>query len=313
LVALSVVLPVRDGQEFLEAALASLRAQTFADFELLVIDDGSRDATLSIASRHAAEDPRVKVLHNPGKGLVDALNFGLNKARAEIVARMDADDIALPTRFERQLEHWAGEPGLLALGTATVRIDGNGTRFETIVPPTRPQAVAEALMRVNVVAHPSVIMDRSAVLAAGGYRPAYLLAEDYDLWLRLAEKGPLANLPEPLLEYRVAPRRFDAARFARQILSETAARAAAALRRKGRRDPTSDWLDIEPGMLALLDMDPSRLCSETARRALQAARQFRRGGQREACREALRLAAIQPRQGAADHLRYAARLAKVYL
>src|SRR4051794_6833690 len=95
-VALSVVLPVFNGEASLDEAISSVSRQSFGDFELLVIDDGSSDGSAAIARRHVAADPRVKVLDNPGKGLVAALNHGIEQARAELIARMDADDVALP-------------------------------------------------------------------------------------------------------------------------------------------------------------------------------------------------------------------------
>lgn len=306
--ALTVLLPVRDGERHLDAALTSIGTQTVGDFELLVVDDHSTDGTAAILAAHAASDSRIRVLRNRGRGLVDGLNFGLAQAETELVARMDADDVALPERFERQLALLAVRPELVALGTGAVTMDDAGGPVGLIAPPTEHEAIAALLARVNPMAHPTVILRRSAVQAAGGYRRAYLRAEDYDLWLRLAETGRLANLAEPLLRYRL-PSGFDAARFARQVSSEMTARAAAALRRAGRPDPTGNWKDIDPANLADLGIDGD-LRREVARRALQAARDFRRAGDGDAFRAALALADAQPGTGLGDRLRYALRRMK---
>jgi glycosyltransferase involved in cell wall biosynthesis len=310
--ALSVILPVRDGEATLDQAISSIRRQTFGDFELLVIDDGSTDRSAAIVGRHGAEDARVRLATNPGKGLVAALNFGIEHASAPLLARMDADDVARPTRFERQMERMAAEADLLVLGTATVRVDANGRQLEVVTPPSDSAEVSLALERVNPIAHPTVVMRRDAVEAAGGYRRAYLRAEDYDLWLRLAERGKLANLTEPLLEYRIAGR-FRRELFARQVLSEMTARAAAALRRAGRTDPTGQWDDITPAALGKIGITPEGVAREITRRSLQMARHFRKLKAREGFRDAMRLAAEQPRNGIGAHADYMLRRAKVYL
>ena len=309
---LSVVLPVHNGEATLDEAISSIRRQTSGDFELLVIDDRSEDRSAAIAARHAAEDGRVRLLSNPGQGLIAALNFGIERTTAPLLARMDADDVARPTRFERQLERMAAEPDLLVLGTATVQVDAAGRLLELVTPPSDPVEISRVLERVNAIAHPTVFMRRDAVESVGGYRRAYLRAEDYDLWLRLAERGKLANLTEPLLEYRIAGR-FRPPLFARQVLSEMAARAAATLRRSGRPDPTGQWDDITPADLAGLGIEPKRVAREITRRTLQMARHLRKLNDHEGFRDAMRLASEQPRKGIGARAEYAVRRAKVYL
>jgi glycosyltransferase involved in cell wall biosynthesis len=114
--AISVVLPVRNGGGYLDAALGSIERQTFGDWELIIVDDRSTDATQGIIDQQVRRDPRVKACRTEGGGLIDALNTGVTKARAPLIARMDADDLARPQRLERQLAAFEKRPDLLVLG-----------------------------------------------------------------------------------------------------------------------------------------------------------------------------------------------------
>ncbi len=312
MVALSVVLPVRNGEAYLDMALASIRAQTFEDFELLVVDDASSDRSAEICARHALEDARVQRLANTGSGLVDALNFGVTCAKAPLIARMDADDIALPARFEKQMAAMAADPGLAVLGTGTARIDAQGHPVDATTPPTDPDEVARILLKGNPMAHPTVIMQRSVVEAVGGYRPAYLRAEDYDLWMRIAEIGRIGNLAEPLLNYRIGTG-FLPDLLKDQVRSEIAVRASAMLRRAGLPDPSDNWATIDQAGLDELGVDASAVNREITRRGLQMARFLRKLGDQEGFRAALDLADSQPRNemgAVVDHL---LRRAKVFM
>src|SRR5579883_1018190 len=201
---ISAILPVKNGAAYIGAAIESLFAQTFADFELLVIDDGSSDETVAIVEGLGKSDRRLHLLRNPGMGLVDALNFGIAAARAPLIARMDADDIALPERLQRQYEYLAAHPDIDAVGTQVHFIDANGARTgKSSALPQDPAAVAKTLLKFCCLRHPTVTMRKAAAERAGGYRAEFVAAEDLDLWLRLAEHGELANLPEALLLYRL--------------------------------------------------------------------------------------------------------------
>ena len=124
----------------------------------------------------------------PRSGLIAALNLGLEQAKGEWVARMDADDIARPTRLERQLAFAQHHPRAAAIGSFWQVIGADGAVKRIHAPPTAPAAIAASLRSENPLAHPTMLLRRAAVLARGGYRPAFLQAEDYDLWLRLVEQ-----------------------------------------------------------------------------------------------------------------------------
>src|SRR5262249_33711723 len=201
---ISVILPVKDGAAFAGAAIASILQQTFRDFELLIIDDGSSDGSIEIAERFCQADTRVGLLSNPGSGLVDALNFGVSAASAPLIARMDADDIALPVRLQRQYDFLNSHPEIDVAGTQVSFIDEQGALTgKTTALPESPDAIAKTLLKYCCLRHPTVVIRRTALERAGGYRRQVPAAEDLDLWLRIAEHGQLVNLPEPLLLYRL--------------------------------------------------------------------------------------------------------------
>lgn len=211
---LSILMPVRNEAELLPAALTSLQRQTFRDWELVAVNDGSTDATPALLDDAAHIDPRIRVLHLPPCGLVGALNAGLAACRAQLIARMDADDLCHPRRFELQLAFLHQHPEI-DLVTCRVR------HFPRIQLPDGMRAyetwqnqllshdeILRDLWVESPLVHPSVIYRRAAVEAVGGYRDCGW-AEDYDLWLRLALSGArFARLPQTLFFWRDRPERF---------------------------------------------------------------------------------------------------------
>ncbi|HEX6940542.1 MAG TPA: glycosyltransferase [Longimicrobiales bacterium] len=204
----SILMPCRDAAARLPDAIASLEAQTFGDYEVIAVDDGSRDGTFDLLFDWARRDRRVRVLHSPGRGLVAALATGLAAARGELIARMDADDIAAPTRLERQVALLDARPDLAACGTRVryfpddVVRDGARRYARWLNSLIEPAAVARDIFVECPIAHPALVARRSALLAAGGYRDLGW-PEDYDLVLRLWAAGRrLANVPEVLLHWR---------------------------------------------------------------------------------------------------------------
>ncbi|MFT8242525.1 glycosyltransferase [Roseomonas sp. BN140053] len=292
--AVSVVLPVRDGARFLEAAVNSILGQSLRELELLVVDDGSRDETPAILRRLAAADARLRVLSGPPLGLVPALNRGLREARAPLVARMDADDVAAPERLARQVAALEAAPEVALLGTGwrVVRADGQPRR--DVSPPTGSEAIRAALVRANPIAHPTVILRRAAVLGVGGYRPAFRLAEDFDLWLRLAERHELRNLPEPLLDYREHAGQSAWQALEQRALSEMGALAAAARRRAGGADGADGPGPVDRALLRRLGVTAEAIRDGLLARALGTAKDALRAEQFAAARAAVALGLQQP-------------------
>jgi glycosyltransferase involved in cell wall biosynthesis len=200
---ISVLMPVYNAERFLVEAVESIVTQTFTDFEFLIVDDGSTDASLAILRKYAARDPRIRLISRPNTGIAVALNEMLQLARGEFVARMDSDDVSLPDRFERQVAFLRANPDVLAVGGAYTITDQNGGELTTIRPPEQdPEIQARALSGLMAICHPTAMLRREALDAVGGYRKELVPAEDLDLWLRLGERGGLANLAQVVLRYR---------------------------------------------------------------------------------------------------------------
>jgi Glycosyl transferase family 2 len=201
---ISVLVPVFNGMPYLPETIESIRAQTFENFELIALDDGSTDASAEYLSTVA--DGRLRVERLQRGGLSAALNHGLQIAQAPIVARIDADDVALPDRFRLQFDYLEQHPGCLALGCQSLHVNERGEAVGEGRYPTTDAAIRwEALFRSPVL-HPGSMYRGDVVRDVGGYRKEFDVAEDYDLWTRLLRRGTLGNLPQQLLRYRVHAR-----------------------------------------------------------------------------------------------------------
>lgn len=201
---ISVILSVYNGATYLDECLRSIREQTFAKFEFIIVDDASTDGTPEILRRHAAQDSRITLLKNErNKKISVSLNTALAHARADLVARMDADDIALPDRLAKQFAFMNANPDVLVCGGALTCHETG----ENIYYPTSDESIRAQLLWASPFVHPAVMFRRNPVLEAGGYDPAMPLSEDYDLWCRLAvlHGWRFANLDEVLVRYRIHP------------------------------------------------------------------------------------------------------------
>lgn len=211
--AVSILLPVRNEERHLPAALESLFRQTFRSWELVAVDDGSSDATPVILKEAARRDPRVRVLRPDQRGLVPALNAGLQACRAPLTARMDGDDISHPRRLELQAAFLADNRAVGLVACDFRHFPRSGMRAGMAAYETWQNGLSshEAILRDLFVespfVHPGVMFRTAVVHRVGGYRDMGW-AEDYDLWLRLATAGTrFARLPRPLLFWRDRPER----------------------------------------------------------------------------------------------------------
>lgn len=244
----SVAMSVYNGERFLAEAIESVLAQTLADFELLILDDGSTDSSLEIIQPFAARDLRIRVVSRENCGLIASLNELLAMARAPLIARMDADDRCMPERLAKQVAFLDANPDHGVVGSLTRDIDENGAPFPLDTadhPLTHEQFLAHITLKGPLLAHPTVMYRGAVVREAGGYHRAFRHCEDYDLWLRLAHRTRIANLPERLLYYRHYAGQVSNRHALEQQLGVAVSLIAYRERQAGRPDPTED-LDALP-------------------------------------------------------------------
>lgn len=195
---------VYNGERHLPEALDTLLAQTLSDFELVVVDDASTDRTAEILADYARQDGRLTVLRNEvNRRLPASLNRGLERCRASLVARADADDVYLPERLERQVAFLDQNPDVGVVGCAYHRIHEDGRRKDTKRPPRDHATIRARELFMSSLLHPGVVFRTHVVRSVGGYDEAYWTAQDSDLWARLRDRTRLTNLPDVLVEYRV--------------------------------------------------------------------------------------------------------------
>lgn len=243
---ISVAMGVYNNAPFLGEAIESILAQTFGDFEFLIVNDGSSDESGAIIDAYAARDPRVRAIHQPNRGLVASLNRIIEEARAPLIARMDGDDITLPERFAKQIALLEKNPDYGVVGTSTHDIDMQGRlKRNTDFHPLTHETFLETLTGGPLLCHPSVMMRRDIVLAVGGYRAAFRHCEDYDLWLRLAGRTKLCTIPDRLFHYRRSDAQVSNRHVVEQLIGAAVAYAAHEERMAGRPDPT-EGLDRLP-------------------------------------------------------------------
>jgi len=226
-------MPAYNAERYLEEAVRSVLNQTYTDFELIVTDDGSTDGTLDILRQFAQEDARLVIDSRPNTGYLVALNEMLARAQGEYIARMDADDIAMADRFERQVAYLDAHEDVVCLGTAVAIIDEKDRVFgECYTEGMTDDEVQRRLLAGRTsICHPTAMYRRDVVMQLGGYHPEYYAAEDLDLWLRLAEVGKLAVLPDILLHYRDHAGSVSTKQHDQQLANMRAACMAACTRR----------------------------------------------------------------------------------
>lgn len=234
----SVVMPVRDGGELITEAARSILEQSFSDLELVIVDDGSPAPTKAVLDRLRVADARVVLLHRGRSvGIAQALNAGCAAARGRYLARMDADDVSLPDRLARQVALLERSPEIGLVGGQMIATDLRGTQLWPATYPVDDDAIRRMLASGNPFGHPTVVMRKALFEACGGYRDSCPHAEDYDLWVRMLERCRAANIPEPLLLYRIHPGQTAFRDWRQHCVSTLAVQAAVAIRRDGGSDP----------------------------------------------------------------------------
>ncbi len=243
----SVLMSVYNGARYLQEAVDSILGQTFDDFEFIIVDDGSTDATPAILDSYT--DARIVRLRNEANiGLTRSLNKGLAVARGEYVARQDADDVSLPERLQKQIEFLDVHTEIAALGTAYIEVPIDGRPERLIVMPHTAESICEHLFYSHCFCHGSVVLRHTCIVAIGGYDESYRVAQDRDLWLRLAERFSLGNLVEPLYRLHVSANSITGS--ARMQQRRSARRAVQQALLRHRLKPSAEavarfyWLEV---------------------------------------------------------------------
>lgn len=195
----SVIMPSYNSKKYIKKAIDSVLEQTYSNFELIIVDGNSTDGTLDILDEYKKKDRRIKVIQDEGRGIGAALQLGCQIASGKFIARMDSDDIAINTRFEKQLKIFHSIPNLILVASPVIYINEDDSIIGYSFPYTNKRIIQE---KVYLIAHPTVMMKKDAYVKAGGYQPL-LRAEDYFLWNRMRLMGEFYIFKEPLIKYRL--------------------------------------------------------------------------------------------------------------
>lgn len=202
-VRVSVIMSAYNTERYIEEAVKSILNQTFRDFEFLIFDDGSTDQTFTLLKKLARKDKRIQLFSDgKNKGYIPRFNELLKKAKGEYLARMDADDVSLPKRFEKEVSFLDANPGIALVGTQGFIINRMGVKIGKIEYPTSDGDIRNKMVARNPFIHPSTMYRKSALRGLGGYDQSFHPAEDYEFFSRMLQKRKAANLSEFLINYR---------------------------------------------------------------------------------------------------------------
>lgn len=240
----TVLMTVFNDERFVGAAIESILGQTFTDFELIIVDDGSRDGTPAILARYQSLDDRVSVIRQENAGTTRAANHGLAHARGEYVARLDSDDRSFPDRLQIEVDFLDAHPDVALVGGGSEIIDeeGNTVGLRNV----HTNDPARVLRHRCVYQQSDVMFRRSVVQSLGGYRDKFRNAQDYDLWLRISEVAPVAKLTDVFGQWRVNAGGYTYSRKQEQRIEVGVIRAFAEERRKHGRDSYGAYVPPPP-------------------------------------------------------------------
>jgi len=228
---------------YLDHAIASILDQTFSDFEMIIEDDGSEDeGTVRALKCWASRDKRIRIFHEPHRGLTSALNRGLSRCRGQFVCRQDSDDWSERDRIAKQVEFLKNEETVAIVGTYVRCWREDGSVLWTWVLPTAPADVRKVFPRTSPFAHGAVCFRKEAIEAVGGYREGMVCCQDYDCFWRLCDRFAGANIPEVLYNYRFTGASLSARLWYDQTKAKAAARKLAEARRNHQPEDVEDAL-----------------------------------------------------------------------
>jgi cellulose synthase/poly-beta-1,6-N-acetylglucosamine synthase-like glycosyltransferase len=236
--AISVLTSCFNAAPFVAETIESVLAQTCADFEYLVIDDGSTDGSLDVIRQYASRDNRIVVVTKPNSGLCDSLNLGLQLANGQWIARLDADDVSVPERLKAQLDFVSRHDGTVLVGSSSIEVDIQGRFMKVQHFPSSHEKLTRNLEHLHrFFAHSTAFFRADLARELGGYRNRLFLSEDWDLWLRLAAAGRIGCLRQPLVSTRLHPSSICHQNRHAQAVMGVAATICHLRRRTGLSDP----------------------------------------------------------------------------
>ncbi|MCK8078691.1 glycosyltransferase [Vibrio sp. 1CM2L] len=195
----SILMPCYNAEKYIARAITSLLNQTYAEFEIVIVDDGSTDSTKEVIL--SFKDSRIKMIELcKNQGITNALNVGLSECKGQFIARMDADDFSFPNRIERQLDFFEKNENVIAVGSSIVNFDEFGNEVLVKYPSTHDEIKANLYMYERSICHPSVMI-RSEIVKKIKYSNKYPYCEDMKLWFDLIKLGQVANIDEALIKY----------------------------------------------------------------------------------------------------------------
>jgi hypothetical protein len=246
----SIAMVIRNADRFLAEAIESILGQTFAEYEFIIVDYGSSDKSRSVVSSYAKHDRRIKFHVTANCSLAEARNSACLLAQGRYVAIMDADDVSLRDRLMWEVDFMEKHPKVGIVGGATEWIDATGRSLCVNHFPIHDHEIRSSFGKVLAFCQPTVLIRREAFVQVGGYRAVFAQAEDYDLWLRIAEHFQCANLRQVVLKYRIHPHQVSLRKRTQQTLCTLAAEISASSRQNGDVDPLNTVKEITPSVLA---------------------------------------------------------------
>jgi len=215
----SILLCVYNGEKYLKEAIDSILAQTYTNWELIIIDDGSTDSTSLILQNYS--DSRIIVHHQKNMGLTKSLNVAARLAKGELFARQDADDLSMPERLEKQVKTFEDRPDLLIAGTDTMWIGRQGEFLDkSIAPRDKKEALERIFNLASPFIHGSIMIKKEVFDAIGGYNENLITSQDFDLLIRASTlDGEFTSIPEILYQLRIHPKSLTSKKWTAQIIN----------------------------------------------------------------------------------------------
>ena len=243
---ISILMPAYNSEQFISKSIESIINQSFSDYEFIIVDDGSKDATKEIINMYKQNNNKIKLFSKSNSGLTETLNFGLKKCKGEWIARLDSDDLSRFDRLEKQLLIAESKRNIGLIGSDAIFIDSfDNNLYSHSYPSTHKELTNNLLSCKKFFPHSSAFFNRELVESIGAYRDRAGISEDWDLWIRLASKSQIINIKKPLLKIRIHENQISNKNSLKQAFDTRFVIVANLLRTKNNYDPLDLLSDEE--------------------------------------------------------------------